>query len=173
MLTLWCWWGMGFPIHCKVPHPVTPPLHACVLILILSGTFNMIMFAYTTFMPRYSTFHIHDTYLSLWWKEVISTYSLVMFYLQDGWSPLYTASLNGHIDVVESLIAAGANVNEATKVRTVYMQTCTSILWLLCCYGLDIIQFSITADVDWKCVCVGVKLIKSLQCTCGHVCTCL
>ena len=38
------------------------------------------------------------------------------FVLQDGRSPLRTASLKGHLDVVKTLIEAGANVNQANKV---------------------------------------------------------
>ena len=38
--------------------------------------------------------------------------------LQGGWSPLYTASFSGHLDVVETLMEAGANINQATKVGT-------------------------------------------------------
>ena len=45
-------------------------------------------------------------------------YSLVvmMFLLQNGWSPLCGASFNGHCAVVKTLIEAGANVNQITKV---------------------------------------------------------
>ena len=38
------------------------------------------------------------------------------FVLQDGWTPLVRASQNGHLEVVKSLIEAGANVNHTTKV---------------------------------------------------------
>ena len=38
------------------------------------------------------------------------------FVLQDGWTPLVYASQNGHLEVVKSLIEAGANVNHTTKV---------------------------------------------------------
>ena len=38
------------------------------------------------------------------------------FVLQDGASPLIFASHQGHLEVVKSLIAAGANVNHTTKV---------------------------------------------------------
>ena len=34
---------------------------------------------------------------------------------QDGVSPLYTASLNGHVDVMRALLAAGASVEQAKK----------------------------------------------------------
>ena len=38
------------------------------------------------------------------------------FLLQDGWTPLGVASYNGHLQIVMSLIEAGANVNHNTKV---------------------------------------------------------
>ena len=37
---------------------------------------------------------------------------------QDGWSPLITSSLNGHLDVVKALNKAGANINQADEVST-------------------------------------------------------
>eukprot|EP00731_Ephydatia_muelleri_P032165 Em0023g672a len=40
---------------------------------------------------------------------------MMTFVLQYGWSPLYTASHTGHLDIVKTLIEAGANVNQATK----------------------------------------------------------
>ena len=40
----------------------------------------------------------------------------MIFVLQDGWSPLIVASNAGHLDVVKTLIEAGANVNQTTKV---------------------------------------------------------
>ena len=44
---------------------------------------------------------------------------MMTFVLQDGWSPLYIASHNGHLDIVKTLIEAGANVNQANKVQCV------------------------------------------------------
>ena len=35
---------------------------------------------------------------------------------QDGGSPLLVASINGHLDVVKTLIEEGANVNQTDKV---------------------------------------------------------
>ena len=43
---------------------------------------------------------------------------LVGFVLQDGRSPLYMASQQGHLDVVKTLIEAGANINQVDKVST-------------------------------------------------------
>ena len=36
--------------------------------------------------------------------------------LQDGCSSLYAASCNGHLDVVKTLLEAGANIDQANKV---------------------------------------------------------
>ena len=38
------------------------------------------------------------------------------FVLQDGWTALCAASQNGHLEIVKSLIEAGANVNHSSKV---------------------------------------------------------
>ena len=38
------------------------------------------------------------------------------FVLQDGWTPLSAASQNGHLEIVKTLIEAGANVNHTTEV---------------------------------------------------------
>ena len=37
--------------------------------------------------------------------------------LQDGATPLYVAAQNGHTEVVAALVAAGASLNQAMKVR--------------------------------------------------------
>ena len=38
------------------------------------------------------------------------------FVLQDGCSPLYAASFYGHLDVVETLLEAGANIDQTNNV---------------------------------------------------------
>ena len=53
---------------------------------------------------------------------------LMGFVLQNGESPLYMASQNGHLDVVKTLIQAGANINQVTKVST-HIPTCASLLF--------------------------------------------
>ena len=42
---------------------------------------------------------------------------MMAFVLQDGSSPLHAASENGHLDVVETLLKAGANIKQAIKVQ--------------------------------------------------------
>ena len=42
---------------------------------------------------------------------------MMKFVLQDGWSPLHIASLEGHLDIAKTLIEAGANVNQVDKVQ--------------------------------------------------------
>lgn len=38
--------------------------------------------------------------------------------IQDGWSPLMFASLNGHVDVVETLLQYGATLDKPDRVST-------------------------------------------------------
>ena len=52
------------------------------------------------------------------------------FILQDGVSSLSAACLNGHLDVVKTLIAAGANTNQATKVSA-HIPTRASLLFYI------------------------------------------
>ena len=40
---------------------------------------------------------------------------MMTFVLQDGWSPLHKASDKGHLEIVKTLIEAGANVNQAAN----------------------------------------------------------
>eukprot|EP00731_Ephydatia_muelleri_P033508 Em0031g16a len=44
---------------------------------------------------------------------------MMTFVLQNGCSPLYGASCNGHLDVVKTLLEAGANINQADKAALV------------------------------------------------------
>ena len=46
---------------------------------------------------------------------------MMTFVLQNGWSPLNGASEKGHLDVVRTLLEAGANINQADKVGTYMM----------------------------------------------------
>ena len=39
--------------------------------------------------------------------------SLCVVWQADGWTPLYAASHNGHVEVVRALVEAGAAVNQA------------------------------------------------------------
>ena len=45
------------------------------------------------------------------------------FVLQNGASPLLASSFNGHLDVLKTLIEAGANIHQAEKVST-HIPTC-------------------------------------------------
>ncbi|KAL5509635.1 hypothetical protein EMCRGX_G005035 [Ephydatia muelleri] len=40
---------------------------------------------------------------------------MMTFVLQNGCSPLYAASFGGHLDVVKTLLEAGANINQVNK----------------------------------------------------------
>ena len=44
---------------------------------------------------------------------------MMTFVLQCGWCPLHAASDKGYLDIVKTLIEAGANVNQVTKVQCV------------------------------------------------------
>ena len=50
---------------------------------------------------------------------------MIIFVLQDGCSPLWRASDKGHLDVVKTLIAAGANTNHTNKVDKCLNCCCT------------------------------------------------
>ena len=43
------------------------------------------------------------------------------FILQDGRTPLVSASQNGYLEIVKSLMEAGANVNHTTKVVRIHL----------------------------------------------------
>ena len=43
-------------------------------------------------------------------------FKMQTFVLQNDRSPLFTSCLNGHLDVVKTLIEAGANIDQADKV---------------------------------------------------------
>ena len=49
---------------------------------------------------------------------------MMTFVLQYGWSPLHVASFNGHLDIVRALIEAGANIRQANKVGTAFVNQC-------------------------------------------------
>ena len=50
------------------------------------------------------------------------------FVLQDGGTPLVAASQNGHLEIMKSLIEAGANVNHTTKVGKIKHHSLLRIL---------------------------------------------
>ena len=43
---------------------------------------------------------------------------MMTFVLQNGWSPLNVASEKGHLDVVKTLLEAGANIDQGNNVGT-------------------------------------------------------
>ena len=51
--------------------------------------------------------------------------SHVVINIQDGLSPLYVASREGHTDVVDMLVKAGADVNQATIEVHIHVHACT------------------------------------------------
>ena len=63
------------------------------------------------------------------------TITYIYFTVQDGFSPLYVASQNGHTDVVDLLLKAGADIHQMAKVLPLYMPptcTCEAVLFGLC-----------------------------------------
>ena len=67
---------------------------------------------------------------------LVYSYSDVMqtFVLLDGWNPLYASNFEGHLDVVKTLIKAGANINLANE-----FITCMQCPINLCLHVYDII----------------------------------
>ena len=57
---------------------------------------------------------------------------MMTFELQDGWSPLMTASDEGHLDVVKTLIEARANVNHTNEVGICTLLLYTYTVHLYC-----------------------------------------
>ena len=58
--------------------------------------------------------HMHIQMHCIVWAAGV----VITFVLQDDWSPLMVASEEGHVEVVKSLIQAGANINHTNKVGT-------------------------------------------------------
>ena len=42
---------------------------------------------------------------------------MMTFVSQDGWSPLHVSCCGGHLDVMKTLLEAGATINQANKVH--------------------------------------------------------
>ena len=91
---------------------------------------------------------------------------MMTFVLQDGWSPLYIASFNGHLDVVKTLMEAGANINQANKVRVLVSRyTCVNVHAMhvhYCAYCMyDIIAF-IKQNYRYKYMLLHVQLYMDM-----------
>ena len=54
--------------------------------------------------------------VQLKWSTWNQFHVMMTFVLQDGCSPLYIAGCNGYLDVVKTLLEAGANINQANNV---------------------------------------------------------
>ena len=52
---------------------------------------------------------------------------VVLFILQNGWSPLMTASQQGHHEIVQVLIEQGANINSQNEVSMTVDEITTSM----------------------------------------------
>ena len=78
----------------------------------------------------------------------------IVYYMQNGWSPLHVASQTGFVDLVELLIESGTKANIQNKVairnvldmqRLCYLQYC---ILLGCDEFLYSIQFDLRSFVD-------------------------
>ena len=86
---------------------------------------------------------------------MFSLFVCSFFPYQDNTTPLYVASQNGHHDVEQTLLGAGAGVNIATS-------DVSDITYIRCCYihsstssqqGLYYIMMTIlTCHIQWSCI---------------------
>ena len=83
---------------------------------------------------------------------------MMIFVLQNGSSPLLIASHSGHLDVVKTLIEAGANVNHTNKVGTCALLLYTYTVLLYCLSSASLCTCSCHNDV------IGTNNYLSLQC---------
>ena len=88
---------------------------------------------------------------------------MMIFVLQNGWSPLMTASEKGHLDVVTTLVEAGANVNHTNKVGICTLLLYTYTVLLFCLSSASLCTCSCHNDV------IGTNNYLSLQCCCCHL----
>ena len=49
-------------------------------------------------------------------RVICNVYVFILYVIQDGWTPLMAASLEGHADIVQTLIEAKAQVNTQQEV---------------------------------------------------------
>ena len=60
---------------------------------------------------------LHLSHIILQHSLVHPLAMMIFVLLQDSWSSLLVASAKGYLEVVDSLIEAGANVNQSSKVQ--------------------------------------------------------
>ena len=105
-------------------------------------------------LVQYSTIVYIVCYsLPMSYKRTLDVQSIFIPFLQNGWTALFCATLNGHADLVRLLCEVyGADVLHRNKVRAMHT---TSVIG---CLG------------ELKCVCVCVCVC---MCVCVHVCVCV
>lgn len=81
----------------------------------------------------------------------------MIYQLQDGGTPLFVACQCGHLDVVEYLIAKGANVNAHMKVK---IKTISAI-HLLITNKTSKIQKYVDCEHETKLVCIRMYVYNS------------
>ena len=117
----------GTPL-CSVPNMYMYTMYTMYTDLIsCSMTKQLLVTLHSTFLMQKHTYtlviHIHTltcTYrcMHIVWSTGGCMPFMITFVLQNGWSPLMRASEKGHVEVVKSLIEAGANINHTNKVGT-------------------------------------------------------
>ena len=79
---------------------------------------NVVM--YVTYAVVHVKKCIHLSYVMFQHSHsLVQPQVMMSFVLQNGWIPLHSASHNGRLDVVKTLIEAGTNVSLANKVQCV------------------------------------------------------
>jgi len=79
---------------------------------------------------------------------------------QDGYTPLFGATANGHVAVMELLVAKGADMDVADKVRDVRGGDvgCSKGVWFLLGVGARLLSVSVPTRVG-GCVCLSTVFV--------------